>query len=58
MFKISEEELNKVFQFVISKPINEAIEIYGLLLEVGKRADVELTEPQAKEPKEDVKDKK
>ena len=57
-FKITEEEINKVFQFVISKPINEAIEVYGILLEVGKRADIELIDPKAKEEVEvESKDK-
>lgn len=56
-FKVTEEELNKIFQFVITKPIVEAIEVYALLLEIGKRVDVDLI-PEDKEPKEDEKEKK
>lgn len=62
-YLITETELNKVFQFVISKPINEAIEAYSILLEVGKRADVDmakakmLREPEA-EAEVESKDKK
>jgi len=55
IFKVTEEEINKIFSYVISKPINEAIEVYGLLLEIGKRADVELLSP---EPKEEAKEEK
>lgn len=53
-FNITEDELNKVFQFVISRPINEAIEIYSILLEVGKRANLKL---EKEEPVEVVKQK-
>jgi len=37
-FEITETELNKIFAYVISKPINEAMELYAICQEVGKRS--------------------
>ena len=57
-YLITETELNKVFQFVISKPINEALEAYGILMEVGKRANIELQKEPEAEAEVESKDSK
>ena len=55
-FTITESELNKVYQYVISKPISEAIGAYSILLEVGKRDNV-VPKQKEENTKEEVKSK-
>ena len=53
-YLITEVELNKIFQFVISKPLSEALEAYNILMEVGKRANIDLKSPVMESSEEKV----